>query len=260
VVYNGDKKMGTLPKKKVAILKYVGGVYSVKGGGFNFRTNNHIRIEPAHNKRAVFTLLNFERSMSRVGPGEFNKYRGAFEYRIGEKDGLKYIVNETLLSDYSAGIAETGKRDAIEFVKANVVAARTYAYISIGKYPFFDVLGNTYDQLFLGYKNEEFMPDVLAAAQATRGMIVTYNGEAVTTPYFGNSSGTTRAWHTVWGGKKKPWLVPVHAEYDAGRRQFGHGVGMSQRDAQLRAKDQGASWQELLKHYYTGISIELFYE
>ena len=35
---------------------------------------------------------------------------------------------------------------------------------------------------------------------------------------------------------------------------FGHGVGMSQTGADALAK-QGYSYQEILKHYYTGIDI-----
>ncbi len=38
---------------------------------------------------------------------------------------------------------------------------------------------------------------------------------------------------------------------------FGHGVGMSQWGAQAMAQD-GASYEEILKHYYTGVTVELY--
>lgn len=36
---------------------------------------------------------------------------------------------------------------------------------------------------------------------------------------------------------------------------FGHGVGMSQYGADYMAR-QGSTWQEILTHYYTGVTIE----
>lgn len=259
-VYKGTKKIGVLSKKKIAKISFASGVFSFKGDGISFRGNQHIRLEPVSDERAVFKLMKFERTLSRLAGTNFNEYRGAFEFRRGEVDKKIYVVNEVLLEDYAAGIAETTNSDSIEFIKANLVAARTYAYYNKNKYPFFDVLGNTYDQLYLGYQIEERMPNVKKAAVGSRGRMITYNGQVVTTPYFGNSNGTTRSFHTVWGGKKKPWLVPVKATYDAGRRQYGHGVGMSQRDANIRAKKEGLKYDELLKYYYTGVDVTLMYK
>ena len=103
------------------------------------------------------------------------------------------------------------------------------------------------------------MPDVAVAGKETRGMMLSYGGDVVTAPYFGNSNGYTKSWKSVWGGSDKPWLQPVKAHYDAGRRQFGHGVGMSQRDAHLRAKKEGLLWWELLGYYYTDTDIAWMY-
>lgn len=262
IVYIGKhpKQKGILKKRKIAELRYEGGFYSFKGGGMQFSSEDYIRFVPANDPHAIYQLMNHKRPLKRVGPGEFNEYRGKMEYRVGQVDGKRYAVNDTLMEDYVAGIAETSNVDQIEFIKANLVAARTYAYISKGKYPFFDVLGSTHDQLYLGSKVEEYMPNVKKAAEATRGMMVSYDGEIVVTPYFGNSNGSTRSWRSVWGGKSKPWLVPVKANYDAGRRQFGHGVGMSQRDANLRAKNEGLTWDELLAYYYTDTDITWMYK
>jgi len=261
-VLNNGKEMGVLSQKKIAIIKYAGGVYSFDGGDVDFNTNGVIRLEPANDPHAVFTLMDVSRPMSWVGPGDFNKYRGALEYRKGEKDEVLYAVNDLFLEDYVKGISETGRSDQFEFVKANLTAARTYAYLSKGKYPFFDVLASTYDQLYLGYNVEVYNPQVAEASAASRGRMVTYNGEVVTTPYFGNSSGYTKSWKSVWGGTEKPWLVQVKATYDLrdGKFQYGHGVGMSQRDANIRAKEEGLDYKELLKYYYTGVEVSLMYE
>ena len=197
--------------------------------------------------------------MSWVGAEDFNRYRGALEFRQGEVDKEYYAVNDLLLEDYVAGISETHNSNNKEFIKANLVAARNYAYVHLGSYPFFDVLGSTHDQLYLGYEAELAQPNVAQAAKDVRGIMMTYNNEVVTAPYFGNSNGWTKSYSSVWGGSAKPWLVPVRAEYDAGRAKFGHGVGMSQRDARLRADDLGLTFDELLRYYYSGVVVEKVY-
>ncbi|KKT04916.1 MAG: SpoIID/LytB domain protein [Candidatus Magasanikbacteria bacterium GW2011_GWD2_43_18] len=261
-VLNNGVEVGILPQTKIAIMTYLDGVYSFDGSDVIFQTTGVVRLEPVSNPHAVFTLMDVSRPMSWVGQGDFNKYRGVLEYRKGEKDAVLYAVNELFLEDYVKGISETGKGNQFEFVKANLTAARTYAYLSKGKYSFFDVLASTYDQLYLGYNVEVHNPQVAEASAATRGRMVTYEGQVVTTPYFGNSSGYTKSWKTVWGGSEKPWLVPVQATYDLrdGKLQFGHGVGMSQRDANIRAKEEGVDYKALLQYYYTGVEIALMYE
>ena len=263
-VYDGDIKIGVLEKKRPATIKYKSdtSVYSFDGGGIKEQGASFFRLEPVNDPHAVFTLSNVSRPMKWVGSGDFNKYRGALEYRKGETDNVLYAVNDLLFEDYVKGISETGKSAPIEFVKANLTAARTYAYASLGKYPFFDMLASTYDQLYLGYNVEVHNPHIAMAAEASRGRMVTYDGEVVITPYFGNSGGYTKSWSSVWGGTAKPWLVPVKATYDLrdGRRQFGHGVGMSQRDAAYRAEKEKVNFIELLKYYYTGIEATLMYE
>ncbi len=260
IVYSGTREKGTLSKLKIGELRYSGGIYSFKGGGLQFSTEDFIRLVPKNDPHAVYELMNFKRAMSWVGPGEFNQYRGAMEYRVGEVDGKKYAVNDLLFEDYVKGIAEFSNANEIEFIKANVVAARTYAYVSLGKYSFFDVLATTYDQLYLGKKVEDSMPKALAAVEATRGMMVTYQDKVVITPYFGNSNGSTKSWTDAWGGSPKPWLVPVKTEYDAGKKQYGHGVGMSQRDANLRAKNEGLRYDQLLGYYYTDTDLAWMYK
>ncbi len=252
---------GTLPKRKVAIVIYDNGIYRVRGAGLDINTSGVVRFEPMNNPHAIIEVMNGlkDRSIGWVGPSRFIRYHGAVEYRRGVKDGEMYVVNDLLLEDYVKGIAETGKEVHEEAVKANIIAARTYAYLSKGKYAFFDVLGSTYDQLYLGADVAQFLTKVPLATQATRGQMVTYNDEIVTTPYFGNSNGKTKSWSSVWGGANKPWLVPVSAAYDAGRKQFGHGVGMSQRDAALKAAKDAWDYKQILGHYYTNTDVTLIY-
>jgi len=259
VIVAGEE-IGVLTKNHLGVFKFDGTYYYFKGADVDYEGPAYVRLEPIEGPRGIFTLLNYQRKVKWKGPNNFNIYRGAFEYRQGKVDKKLYAINDLLMEDYVAGIAETSNVSDIDYIKALLVAARTYAYDAKEKYPFFDVLGNTYDQLYLGYESERLMSRVVQAQKETRGYMVTYNGEIVVTPYFANSTGMTKSWKQVWGGRTAhPWLVPVEAKYDKGQPMRGHGVGMSARDAAVRADEEGVSWIELLKHYYTGVEVEKIY-
>lgn len=260
-IISGGVELGILPMRKFAVIKFVDGKYNFSAGELLFDSNNYFRLEPINNPHAVFIVINLSRPAKWVRPGlSFNQYHGAMEYRMGDVEKSLYIVNDLLLEDYVKGMAENSAQASMEFLKTNLTAARNYAYVNIGKYPFFDVVGNTFDQLYLGYEAEQVLPNVVLATEATRGVFVTYNDQIVTTPYFGNSNGKTKSFSSVWGGANKPWLVPVTANYDSGKRQLGHGVGMSQMDAFLRAREEGLDYISLLKYYYSGVEVEKIYE
>lgn len=266
-IFDGEIEKGILKQKRLAVLRFENGIHSIDADDVVFETENEIRLVPATNPHAVFRIENLDRTVSGKCSNGCKSYRGGFV--LHENNG----INDVLMEDYIAGIAETSSAAPMEYIKAILTAARTYAhYIKTdsGKWDAanFDILGSTSDQLYLGYESEALMPRVVEAQQATRGYMVTYDRDQnpitqtdiVTTPYYGNSDGRTRSWTEVWGGSAKPWLVSVKAEYDIGRKMFGHGVGMSARDAAYRADKAGASWIDLLTYYYTGIVIEQVYQ
>ncbi len=262
VLADGVSK-GWLEPNETATLSYTQGVYSFLGGAVEFSGHGFIRLVP-EDKGAYFTLTNYNRPVSWKGNKNFNIYRGTLEYVYSPKSALPYIINELPLDAYIAGIGETSNGAAMEYIKAVLVAARSYAYNSIragvsSAQPSFDVFPTTVDQLYLGYNSEVLMPRVVQAAQATYGEMVTYNNNPVTTPYFGNSNGKTRGWKEVWGGTDKPWLQPVDCIYDVGKSMFGHGVGMSAYDASRRAAEDGWTYDQILKYYYTGVGVERVY-
>ena len=241
-IFDGDTEAGVLAKKYIGVLNYVDGVYSFNGAGINFTTNNFIRLEPMTNWRSVFTLYNYEHYVRWKGKDNFNKYRGALEYRVSEK-GIVYVINDVLFEDYTAGIAETSSGAPLEFIKANLVAARSYAYHTkedTNKHDsrYFDVVSTTGDQLYLVVVSEELMPRVVEAASSTRGMMITYDDKlsrrhTLAIPMAGQKV------IPVFGAGQKAVVGAGQANYDAGRRKLGHSVGMSQRDCAIRAKKEG---------------------
>lgn len=263
-VYVGGSFKGILSAGAKAVFSYKNGVSYFKSAGLEINiSRDTIRLAP-DDLSHYFTLINFKRRVGYRGETNFNVYRGTMEYKYSPKSGRPFVVNELLLDAYIQGIAETSNEAAIEYIKAVLTAARSYAYYHLNNgvpaaARVYDVVGNTADQLYLGYNSEVLMPRVVKATQETRGEMVTYNGAPVVTPYFGHSNGKTRAWKDVWGGVNKPWLKSVKAVYDKGKKQWGHGVGMSTYDASQRAQKDGWTYDQLLKYYYSGTEVEKIY-
>ena len=266
-VYNGDVLVGILPRSKLALMRADNGIIEYNDGNLQFMTLKYVKLEPLYNPHAVFEILNWERSVSWRGPLNFNTYRGALEYRYTDDRAGLYAINELQFEDYVAGIAEASNGSPMEYQKALLTAARTYAYYimtSTNKHNGrnFDVVAHTGDQLYLGYNSEQLANNNVLAARETRGQLITYLGNVVITPYYGNSDGRTRSWREAWGGPEKPWLVSVPAIYDKRDRKgmFGHGVGMSQRDAAYRAEEKHEDWITIIKYYYSGVEVEKIYK
>lgn len=258
-VWSGDKFRGVIPAGETTTLSYKNGQYNIKGASMEFGSFDYFRLVP-EDPRNFFTLTSYQRPVAGRKKINFNVYRGTLEYRYSPKSKQSYIINELPLDSYTAGVAETYDSAPVEYVKALMVAARSYAYSHISKAPptekrMFDVYATTVDQIYLGYNSELFMPRVAQAAEGTAGEMVTYNSKPVPTPYFSHSNGHTKNWKT----KDRPWLKSVVAKYDKGKKMYGHGMGMSNNDAIKRALKDGWTYDQILQYYYTSTTIEKIY-
>ncbi len=81
--------------------------------------------------------------------------------------------------------------------------------------------------------------------------------------YSSGTDGRTRDWTEVWGGDGFPWLIsvndPIGIISNWNTLTANHMVGMSANGARAYAIDEGKSYDWILKHYYTGISIAKIY-
>jgi len=143
------------------------------------------------------------------------QYRGELVlYRFSDSDIT--VVNVVDLEEYLYGVVpkEMSTGHPIEALKAQAVAARTYACESMGKYKKwnFDVTNTTSDQAYGGVNAEK--EDTTKAINKTSGEVVTYDGKIVSTPFFSTSAGYTEASENVWNSPM-PHLVAVEDEYQA---------------------------------------------
>ncbi|MBP9828215.1 hypothetical protein KBC55_03605 [Patescibacteria group bacterium] len=211
---------------------------------------------------AVMTIVNFDRRVTRGTSFANNTFRNVLEFRYNDDNDRSWIINEIAMEYYLRGLAETSNSSPMEYQKAILTAARTYAYFHLTRQnkhadEGFDV--DAYrDQVYWGYDQEARNPLITKAVEDTRGRVVTIAGEIVITPYFSRSDGMTRDWDDVWAGKQDH-LRSVVVPCDQGRTLWGHGVGISASGAICMAND-GQTFEQILTYFYQGIAIEKKWE
>jgi hypothetical protein len=251
---NGDL-LGTYTKGQKVRAAYENGKYVY--GSENKKSSVPIRFVPKTDQ-AVMTITNFDARVTRSASRANNQYRGIFEIRYNDTHERTWVINELKMENYLKGLAETSNASHIEFQKALITAARTYAFYHWQRSSKHKAEGyqvDAYlDQVYRGYSQESITPRLSEAVDATRGRVVTYNNETAITAYFSRSDGRTRDWNEVWGGNV-PWSRGVSVPCDAGKTLWGHGVGMSASGALCMA-NEGQTWDQILKYFYTGINID----
>jgi stage II sporulation protein D len=100
-----------------------------------------------------------------------------------------------------------------EALKAQAVAARSYALATRKPSGPFDAYPDTRSQVYGGLDAEK--PETTAAVQATSTQVVLYDGKPATTYFFSTSGGRTAAIEDAWPGSQPvPYLVSVPDPYD----------------------------------------------
>ncbi len=141
-------------------------------------------------------------------------YRGSIEVRL-ESGGVT-AINELDMDSYIRGVVagEMPSSWPLEALKAQAVAARTYALATRKTDGAFDQYPDTRSQVYRGVTGESVRSD--AAVRATAGRVLTYAGEPAVTYYFSTSGGhTENVEYSFVGSLSKPWLVGVPDPYDS---------------------------------------------
>jgi SpoIID/LytB domain protein len=140
-------------------------------------------------------------------------YRGAL--LISASGSAMTVVNALDLEDYVRGVVSGESPSAwpVEALKAQAVAARTYALTTHAGGSAFDQYADTRSQVYRGVAAET--PNTDAAVSATAGQVVTFGGQPVTTYFFSTSGGETEDVQNVFvGSDPKPWLKAVEDPFD----------------------------------------------
>jgi stage II sporulation protein D len=162
------------------------------------------------------------------------RYRGTLELRPAPIGGVS-AIDAVGLEDYLRGVVpgEMPPDWPAEALRAQAVAARTYAIATSKHGEGFDQYADTRSQVYTGIAGER--PTTDAAVAATRGEVVVYGGKPIVTYYFSTSGGRTEnVENSFLGADPEPWLVSVDDPYDAVSPRHRWTKRMSLRTAQRR--------------------------
>jgi stage II sporulation protein D len=165
-----------------------------------------------------------KRKVKLAGPVEFlpgteplrldRPYRGSI--RVDVQGGRLRAINVVGLEPYLYGVvpAEVPDDWSAEVLKAQAVAARSYALATRKAEGAFDLYADVRSQVYRGIDEEE--DSTSQAVDETAGEVLLYNGRVVTTYFHSTSGGRTASIADVWPSSNQvPYLVSVDDPYDS---------------------------------------------
>jgi stage II sporulation protein D len=139
-------------------------------------------------------------------------YRSAARVFINAR-GTYNVINELNMEDYLRGVvpAEMGPKiyDEVEALKAQAIAARTYAVRNLGQFKRegYDICAGPACQAYNGFSGEDPLTD--RAVRETAGLVATYNGQPIDALYTATCGGETSDVGTMFPGRNEPYLKRV---------------------------------------------------
>jgi stage II sporulation protein D len=136
-------------------------------------------------------------------------YRSAARLFVNAR-GLLNVINELNFEEYLYGVvpAEMGPSifDELEALKAQAVAARTYAFRNLGQFASegYDICPGPACQAYKGFSAEHELST--RAVRETAGLILTHEGRPVDALYTSTCGGETSDVATMFPGRNEPYL------------------------------------------------------
>ena len=139
-------------------------------------------------------------------------YRGQLE--VGVADNKLSAINVVGLEQYLAGVVaqEMPSSWPVEALKAQAVAARSYALSRRVTGKVFDLYADVRSQVYGGIRGEQ--PSTTAAIEATKGEVLLWDGKPIDALFHSTSGGTTVDAVEVFG-KPVPYLVAADDPHSA---------------------------------------------
>jgi stage II sporulation protein D len=151
----------------------------------------------------------------RIAIAGLGTYRGALEAVPTESAaGSLNVVNALAVDQYVKGVIpnESPPSWPAAELRAQAVASRSFALTAGVGGNGFDLYADTRSQVYKGLESEYTTSN--AAAEATRGQVVEYDGKIAETLFSACSGGHTESIQNVFGGPAIPYLQGVPDPYD----------------------------------------------
>lgn len=158
-------------------------------------------------------------------------YRGSL-HLVATFEGI-LVINVLPLEDYLRGVvpAEMFANWHDEALKAQAIAARSYALTNLNPHAPFDICATFECQQYGGVDAENPRSD--AAIAATQGLVVTYNGNVARTYYHADSGGHTASSAEVWGEDASYLMGAADTSTSTPHRRWQHTINVNQVAASL---------------------------
>ncbi|MCR4336696.1 MAG: SpoIID/LytB domain-containing protein [Candidatus Omnitrophica bacterium] len=135
------------------------------------------------------------------------RYRGMLDF-IKQTENKLLVVNRVEIEDYIRGVLfhEISDRWPMEAMKAQAVAARTYALYQIGQNTSqeYDVSSDVYSQVYGGKSGERYRTNL--ATWRTSKEVLIYQGKLLPAYYSSSCGGSTENVQELWGHQDLPPL------------------------------------------------------
>jgi stage II sporulation protein D len=207
----GRRQLTVSSESPFTVRDGIGQLWHLAAGEQTFGPGLQLRTTDVQQPQQLPAPLAFLPGSSPVRLGG-RPYRGQLQVSVA--NGSLRAVNSVGLEGYLFGVvpSEMPHTWLPEALKAQAVAARSYALAVRKTGSWFDLYSDTRSQVYLGIAHEK--PSTTAAVQATAGQVVLYGGRVATTYFFSSSGGRTAASSEVWNGPPVPYLVSVDDPYD----------------------------------------------
>lgn len=124
------------------------------------------------------------------------------------------------VEEYLYGVVgyEMSNSYPLEALKAQAVAARTYAMRKKKSTGSYDLVDNANDQVYKGFNSSH--SNVIRAVDQTKNVCLSYNGKYAATFYTASNGGQTESAANAWGGSSStyPYLKVKDDQYDRGNK------------------------------------------
>ena len=186
-------------------VTWVGSAFQLTSGAGAWTADQPIVFQPTS---GLLVLVNRSGILNAVGA----PYRG--DLTVAHQSSGLCAIDTLPVESYLRGVVplEMSSGWPIEALKAQAVAARTYAIRSISSSGLFDLYSDTRSQAYGGASRERAATD--AAVTGTAGVIATYGGQPIAAFYFSTSGGHTENIENVWNTAPLPYLKGVDDPYD----------------------------------------------
>jgi len=201
-IYNlkSNSLVGEEKSKTFKLLPHNKGIEILEKGVYS----GPVRIIPVGNTK-IMVLIN----------GQKYRYRGNIEINIDKENGKLNVINIIGIEEYLYGVLkkEISPRWPKETLKAQAIAARTFAIFNMNKYidKGYNICATTNSQAYGGVNHED--PLTNKAVDETRGVIMVYKGEPINAVYHSDSGGYTEDSENVWGSFL-PYLRSVESKFE----------------------------------------------